>query len=198
VRRGTDIAAGAGQIIGGLFILWGVIQIFGGDTLGGLWIAAIGWFLQNAAQAGQQQVILEQRLQNVRVSTVLRPDPTSASPDTTVAELIERHLLPGNRRAMPVCNDGKLVGIVTLGDIGEVPVEERSRVTVGQVMGGRDGLATVKPSDTLSDAFRALGERDLEQVPVVEDGKLIGMLTRADLMRQLQLREALDVETAAA
>lgn len=198
VRRGTDIAAGAGQIIGGLFILWGIIQLLGGDALGGLWIAAIGWFLQNAAQAGQQQVILEQRLQNVRVSTVLRADPTAVTTETTVAELIERYLLPGNRRAMPVADDGKLVGIVTLGDIGQVPVEERGRMKVGQVMGGRDGLVTVKPNDTLSDAFQALGERDLEQVPVVEDGKLIGVLTRADLMRQLQLREALNVETAAA
>jgi Zn-dependent protease/CBS domain-containing protein len=198
VRRGTDIAAGAGQLIGGLFILWGVIQIFGGETLGGLWIAAIGWFLQNAAQAGQQQVILEQRLQNVRVATVLRPDPTAVSPDATVAEVIERYLLPGNRRAVPVVDEGKLVGIVTLGDIGKVPVEERATARVGQVMGGRDGLVTVKPNDTLSHAFQALGERDLEQVPVVEDGRLIGMLTRADLMRQLQLREALDVEVAPA
>jgi Zn-dependent protease/CBS domain-containing protein len=196
LRRGTDIAAGAGQLIGGLFILWGILQLFGGDAFGGLWIAAIGWFLQNAAQASQQQVILEQRLQNVRISDVLRADPTAAAPGMTVSEVIERYLLPGNRRAVPVSDNGRLVGIVTLGDIGKVLVEERARTRVADVMGGRDGLVTVKPSDTLSQAFNALAEKDLEQVPVAQDGKLIGVLTRADLMRQLQLREALDVETS--
>ena len=196
LRRGTDIAAGAGQLIGGLFILWGILQVFGGDAFGGLWIAAIGWFLQNAAQASQQQVILEQRLQNVRVSEVLRPDATCAAPGMTVTDVIEDYLLPGNRRAVPVCDNGRPVGIVTLGDIGKVPVAERARTPVADAMGGRDGLVSVKPTDTLSQSFNALAEKDLEQVPVVEDGRLVGVLTRADLMRQLQLREALDVEAS--
>ena len=194
VRKGTDIAAGAGQIFGGLFILWGVIQIFNGQFLGGLWIAAIGWFLQNAASSSQQQVILEQRLEKVRVGSVVRADPSTVAPGTSISELIDRHLLPGNRRAMPVADNGRLVGVVTLSDIGKVGVEERDRTTVAEVMGGRDGVVTVGPDDTLSHAFAALGEKDLEQVPVVKGGRLVGMLTRADVMRQLQLREALDVE----
>lgn len=193
LRRATEIAAGAGQLLGFLFILWGISILFTEQDLMGLWIAAIGWFLQTAATSSLQQVILETRLRNVRVSSVVRRDPTAVMPETSVAELVEQYLLPGNRRAMPVAERDRLVGMVTLGDIKDVPPDQRTRVTVGEVMGGRDGLMTIRPADTLSTAVERITERDLEQLPVVEDGQLIGVLTRADLMRQLQLRETLDV-----
>jgi Zn-dependent protease/CBS domain-containing protein len=194
LRRATEIAVGAGQIIGGLFILFGIVQIFGGNLINGLWIAAIGWFLQNAASSSLQQVVLTERLKDVRVSDVLRLDTATVPRQATVQQLIDRYLLAGNRRAVPVGDDGQLVGMVTIGDIKDVPLEARQTTQVGSVMGARDGLVTVAPSDNLADAVEKLGSRDLEQVPVLDHGRFVGMLTRADVMRQLQLREALDVE----
>ncbi|HEX2884440.1 MAG TPA: site-2 protease family protein [Candidatus Limnocylindria bacterium] len=196
LRRGTDIAAGAGQLIGGLFIFWGIVEIFGGRFFNGVWIAAIGWFLQNAATASRQQVVMETRLERVRVGDVLRLDPSSVSPDSTVAQLVEDHLLPRNRRAAPVCDGSRLVGIVTLGDVGKVPAAERATTRVGDVMSGGDALVTVAPEASLNEAFGKLAEHDFEQVPVVRDGELLGLLTRGDVLRQLQLREALDVEAS--
>ena len=193
LRRGTEIAVGAGQLIGGLFILGGILLIFDGRVFNGIWIAAIGWFLQNAASASLQQVILETRLRGVPVRNVLRLDPTSAPPGISVQELIDGYLLPGNRRAVPVTDNGRLVGMVTLSDVSGVPAEERARVPVAEVMGGRDGLLTVTPDNTLAQAVEKFGERDLEQLPVLDDGRLVGVVTRADVMRQLQLREALNV-----
>jgi CBS domain-containing protein len=185
---------GAGQIVGGLFILWGVIQIFGGNLINGLWIAAIGWFLQNAASSSLGQVVLMERLKDVTVADVLHSDTATITRQATVADLIEDYLLPGNRRAVPVEDGGRLVGMVTLGDIKEVPVEARDTTQIGTVMGGRDGLITVRPSDALADAVGKLTGRDLEQVPVMDGDRFVGILTRADVMRQLQLREMLDVE----
>jgi Zn-dependent protease/CBS domain-containing protein len=194
LRRATEIAVGAGQIVGGLFILWGVIQIFGGNLINGLWIAAIGWFLQNAASSSLGQVVLMERLKDVTVADVLRRDTATITRQATVADLIEDYLLPGNRRAVPVEDGGRLVGMVTLGDIKDVPVEARDATQIGTVMGGREGLITVRPSEALADAVGKLTGRDLEQVPVMDGDRFVGILTRADVMRQLQLREMLDVE----
>ncbi len=197
LRRATEIAAGAGQLIGFALIIWGIATMFGGQNLfGGLWIAAIGWFLQTAATSSLQQVILETRLRNVRVGSVVRRDDTGVSPNTSIAELVDRYLLPRNRRAAAVVTDGRPIGIVTLSDIKEVPPEARPTVTVSEVMGGRDGLLTARPDETLSEAIERLTEGDLEQLPVVEGDRLVGMLTRADVMRQLQLRETLNVGEA--
>lgn len=194
LRKATEIAVGAGQIVGGLFILWGILQVFGGNLINGLWIAAIGWFLQNAASSSLKQVVLEERLRDVPVESVMSRDTTAVMPGTSVAELIEDHLLPRNRRAMPVADNGRVVGIVTLGDISKVAPDKRASTPVGQVMGGRDGLISVRPQQMLDEAVEALTGHDLEQVPVLDGHEFVGMLTRAAVMRQLQLRETLDVD----
>ncbi|HEX2142261.1 MAG TPA: site-2 protease family protein [Candidatus Limnocylindria bacterium] len=196
VRRATEIAATAGQIVGFGFIVWGLAILFlppGDDFFSGIWIAAIGWFLQNAASMSLQQVVLETGLRDVRVGTILRRDSTATSPNTDLDELVEV-LLRSNRRAMPVVDGARLVGIITTGDISKVPADVRGRTSVSAAMSGGDDLRTVGPTTSLTDALRALGEGDYDQLPVVEDGTLLGMLSRADVIRQLQLREALDAE----
>jgi CBS domain-containing protein len=195
LRRATEVAAAAGTIVAYGFLVWGFVQVLNGQLLGGIWIAAIGWFLQAASAASVQQVRLEEALRGTRVADIVRPDPGTVRPELPVVDLIEDYLLPQNRRAMPVADDGRLLGIVTLGDIREVPPERRATTPVGSVMGGREGLVTVAPGASLAAALEALGRGDYEQVPVVENGRLVGMLTRADLLRQFQLRETLGLGT---
>lgn len=196
LRRGTEIAVRVGQLVAYGFLVWGFFRVLNGDILGGIWIAAIGWFLQSAATASLQQVVLDQRLHGVRVADVVRPDETSVLPGVAVQDLIDQVFLPGNRRAVPVV-DGRLVGIVTLSDLQKVPPEARARTTVAEIMGGGDGVITVTPRDLLRTAMERMGAGDFEQLPVMEDGRLVGVLTRADIVRQLQLREALGLEDAA-
>jgi CBS domain-containing protein len=83
--------------------------------------------------------------------------------------------------------------MVTVSDIQKVPPEERGRVMVGQVMGGREKLVTVSATSPVRDAIELLAEHEFEQLPVMDGDRLVGVLTRADVMRQLQLREQLDV-----
>jgi len=196
-RRSTELATAVGRLVAWGFMLWGFWLVLNGEVLRGIWIAAIGWFLQNAASASLEQAVAEQRLRRLRVGDVVRPDPTAVPPNISVAELVERYMLPGARRSVPVVEGDRLVGIVTLSDVRHVPPEERATTLVRSIMGGRDGLATVTPDRPLRDAIDALGSGDYEQVPVVQDGRFVGLLTRADVVRQIQLREALQVQPAA-
>jgi Zn-dependent protease len=195
LRRATEIAAAAGTLVAYGFFVWGFIRVVNNELLAGIWIAAIGWFLQDAASASVQQVRVESTLRGTTVADILRPDPATVQPGTTVSELIEQHLLPDNRRAMPVV-DGRLIGIVTLSDIRKLPPAERATTPVAAVMGGRDGVVTVTPRSTLADALEALGRGDFEQVPVVDDGRVLGLITRADVVRHFQLRAQLGLDAA--
>ncbi|MEX2547853.1 MAG: site-2 protease family protein [Chloroflexota bacterium] len=195
LRHATEWAANVGKLVAYLMFGYAIYLFLVEDSvIGGLWIAAIAWFLHNAASTSVQQLVFEQRLRRVKVADVITPDDTTVGPDMTVAELVDRYILPAARRAVPVAQNGRLVGIVTIRDIANVPPEQRGQVLVGQVMSGRDRLHTVRADARVLDAFELLGEHDLEQVPVMDGDRLVGLLTRADVARQLQLREALDVK----
>ena len=193
VRRATEWAGNVGKVVAwGMFAL-GLFQILNGQYVNGIWLAAIAWFLHNAASNSVQQIVLETRLRRVRARDVVAPDEVTVAPGVSVAELIDQYLLPSNRGSIAVTDNGRLVGVVTIRDILKVPPAERSQVTVAQVMSGQEGLLTIAADARVQDAVELLAEHDLEQLPVMDGSQYVGMLTRADVMRQLQLREALDV-----
>lgn len=195
MRRGTEIAGIAGQLVAYGFLVWGFWQVLTGNVFNGIWIAVIGWFLQGAAGSSVQQVRLQERLRGARVADVMRPDVTSVPPGATVSQLIDGYLMPGNRRAVPVVLGDRLLGMVTVGDVRSVPTERRPYTFVSEVMGGREGVVTARPQDPLADAVEAMSRGDFEQIPVVDDGRLVGVLSRADVLRQIQLRETLNLES---
>jgi Zn-dependent protease/CBS domain-containing protein len=194
LRRATEIAGTVGILVAYAFFIWGFLRVLNGDLLGGLWIAAIGWFLQMGANASIQQVRIDEALRGLRVGDVVRADARAVPPDLPVSRLINDYLLPLNRRAMPVVDDGRLVGVATLGDIKDTPARRRPTTRVADVMEGRAGLHVARTTDSLVSALEMMGRGDFEQLPVVDESDhLVGCLTRADIMRQFQLRAALDV-----
>ncbi|MDL2334514.1 MAG: site-2 protease family protein [Chloroflexota bacterium] len=193
VRKATEWAGNVGKVVAWGMFAFGLFQIFNGQYVNGIWLAAIAWFLHNAASNSVQQIVLETRLRRVRARDVVTRDEVTVAPGTSVAELIDHFMLPSNRGSIAVTDNGRLVGIVSIRDILKVPPAERSQVMVAQVMSGQEGLLTIAADARVQDAVELLAEHDLEQLPVMDGLHYVGMLTRADVMRQLQLREALDV-----
>ena len=199
LRRATEIAGAVGQAVGFGFIALGLYGVFNRDLLGGLWTAAIGWFLQSAAASSVEQMLIDRRLAGMRVRDAFTPDPTSAPPGLTVAELIEEYILKGRHPAVLVTDNGALVGIVTLHDAAKVPAPLRTKTTIAEVMTGSDALVTISPDASLHQAAETLARHEFDQLPVVEDRRPLGVVTRADVVRVLQVREVLDLppETSA-
>ena len=191
LRRATSIASTVGQAVAWLLVLWGFWRVVGGDLIGGLWIAAIGWFLQNAAAVSLEQTILESRLGRLRVADVVRPEAAAVSPTTTIESVIEREILPGGRRAVAVVDGGGFAGLVTLSDIRSVPREERAHTAVSDVMAGAASVVTVPLQASLGEAVEALARGGYEQVPVLDGARVVGLLTRADIIRELEVRDEL-------
>jgi Zn-dependent protease/CBS domain-containing protein len=191
LRRATTVASNVGKVIAWGLVLWGFWRIVQGDLIGGLWIAAIGWFLQNAAVVSLEQTVLESRLRRLRVSDVIRPETSTVSPTTTVESLIENEILPGGRRAVPVVDDGRFVGLVTVSDIRGLPLDARARTSVGDVMSDASSVVTVPLEAPLTDAVEALARGGYDQVPVLDGPRVVGLLTRADVIRELEVRDEL-------
>ena len=194
VKRATVWAANVGRLVALLMFGYAVyLLVIENSVLGAVWTAAIAWFLYNAASGSVQQLAFEERLKRVRVGDAITRDEVTITPDITVADLVDRYLLPAARTAMPVEQDERLIGMVAIKDIAKVPPEQRGQVRVGQVMRGHAQIHPVTVDTRVIDAVELLDDNDLDQLPVLEGDRVVGIITRADVARQLQLREDLDI-----
>ncbi len=109
LRRATIVAAGVGRFIGYLFIFSGVWQMFRGNVLNGLWIAFIGWFLENAAVAQIQLQKVQGLLAGHTVADAMGRNVPSIPADETVQQLVGEHILGGGRRSLVVRRERKLL-----------------------------------------------------------------------------------------
>lgn len=188
--RATQIASYVGQAVAFVLIGWGVVNVFSGNLFGGLWIAFIGWFLNSGAEGSRQQVTVKSALGGVPVSTVMDPSPDTATPDLSVRDFVMDHALRRGHRALPVLDSGRLVGLVSVTDAKHVAQEAWATTPVGAVM-SRMPLKTLTPDADLAAALQLMVENGIHQVPIVREDTLLGMLSRSDVMRYLQLGPAL-------
>jgi CBS domain-containing protein len=120
-----------------------------------------------------------------QVRDAMVPEPGALDAGASAQEAGERLSDPAVR-AVLVCDDGKLVGVVTRKTLVQHVVatgRDPRATTVGEI--AEPPLFTLDASTDLDEAFRALEERDFERVPVVEDGRLVGILSRTVLQRRL-------------
>lgn len=195
IVKATNIAAVIGQIFGWLFIGYGVLQIWSGNYLGGLWIALIGWFLNGAADSSRREVVMQANIRGVRVKEIMDPSPMTVDPQTTISELVFQHFLRSGRRALPVTQNGQILGIITLSDVKELPQEQWGDSRVEAVM-TRAPLYAVSPDEYVSDALKLLAEHDLNQVLVRSDNRLVGLLTRSAIIRYFRSRQELGLRSS--
>ena len=190
-RRATRYAAGVGQAAAGVFIAFGLLQFFAGSGFGGLWLAFIGWFLLTAAQASYAEAAMAEALSDVRVGDVMANDCATVEPQVHVQSLVDEVLLRMGRRCLLVKQDGRLLGLITPQEIRAVDRERWAEVTVGEVMRPLDTVKTVQPATPVSEALSVMAREDVNQLPVVANGRLEGIVTRGHIMQLFQARAEL-------
>jgi len=163
------------------------VPILGGGIINGIWLAFIGWFLNNAASQSYRQVVIEDVLEGVCVDRLMRTDVPTVQPDLLVSQLVDDYLMGTDERSFPVLQGEDLVGIVTLEDVRKIPRPNWDATRVRQIMTPEDKLDVVSPDDDVADALNKITGRDVRQIPVVKDGRLVGILRRRDIIRWLRL-----------
>jgi len=200
LQKSTTIAGNVGRAFGWAMILLGIALIFGinvwifqGGIINGIWLVFIGWFLTSAADSAMREQSLQQQLAGVRVKDVMDRYPECVSPAASVESIVHESFIQRGRRALPVCNETGLLGIVTLADVKRLPQEEWPNTPVLQIM-TRSPLEFVNQEDDLNNALRILAKNGLNQIPVMAEGRLVGLLSRSDVIRYLQTRQELGVK----
>lgn len=188
LRRATRIASNIGRGVGYLFIFGGVFFIFQGLWLNGVWLALIGWFLENTAVGSYQQVALMDMLHGHTAQEVMTRNCSSINPELTVDSLVNEYVLTMGRRCFPVTTDSRVLGMVTLRDIRAVPRSQWPTKKVSEIMTPFENLKSVSPDENLTTVLRVLTEADINQVLVLNNGDIAGIIDRDNLLYFIKLR----------
>jgi len=190
LQRATLLAANVGRGFGFAFMLLGLWQVLGGN-FGGLWLAFIGWFLESAASAQIMQSAVQNLLAGRRVSQAMGAGCTAIAEDLTLQRLVDEHVLARGERCFLVNRGERTLGLVTLHQVKRVPRAEWGSATVGQVMLPLDELRRVAPDTLLVAALQLMDRDGVNQLPVVAGGRVVGMLSRDDVISFLRTLQEL-------
>ena len=196
VLKSTRWAAHAGTLISWGLIAVGVISVLAGSFIGGAWFIIIGWFLRNTSEQAYQQVLLKNTLEGHKVGEMVNRVYFPAPPDISLSELVNEYMLRHSQRAVPIVVGGDLLGIVTMSDLQKVPHTEWPATSAFRAMTPKEKLYTVAPEDDLTRALEIMAAHEIHQVPVINHRDFEGFVTRADVLRMIQIRSQM-ADTAA-
>ncbi len=185
-HRAILFASVAGNVFAYLFIFYGALQIFGGSLMNGLWTAFIGWFLLTASQGQVTQERIKELLSGHKASEVMSRNYTAVQADTTLQYLVDEHILGGSRRSFIVEKANEVIGLLTLHHLKEIPKEQWSTTTTAQAMIPVSQLKRIGLDTELWDAMQAMDRDGVNQLPVMVDSQIQGMLTREDVISYLR------------
>jgi Zn-dependent protease/CBS domain-containing protein len=194
VHMATRVATFVGQVIAYLLIFIGLLFFFEGNLIDGLWLGFIGWFLLNGAQSASAQDTLATIFSNVTVSQVMNPSPATVPANISLQRLVDEFLLPQGWRSACVLQGDRFAGLITLSSVRHIPREDWSQTPVGLAMVPVEKLHIVSPEQSFEKVFPLMVHQDVNQVPVVAADQLVGILSREDVMRFIEIRRGLGIE----
>lgn len=189
LTRATRWAVRAGRTLALLLVLCGVFSVSHGAFAVGLWLALLGWFLNQGSRQSYERVWWREASRNMPLERVMRTDVVRVDRDLTVDEFVCHYLTRTPQRAFPVEERGRLLGILRLSDVRKLPQREWTRTRAVQLMRRVDEVLALPPDAAAHVALQALTQRNLDQLPVVDRNRLVGVVNRSDLLRWLQPRE---------
>lgn len=182
IGRSTLIAANVGRLFAFSLILLGTWEMFSGDLGGGLWIALIGLFLDNAATAQIQQVTVRGLLTGRRVSQAMNTNFATIAEDMPLQQLVDEQILGSGQRSFLVNRGDTTIGIVTLHRIKEVPRSDWATTTAAEIMLPFGQVECVNPDSDMWSALQKMDRKGVNQMPVVRDQHVVGVLRRDDVI----------------
>jgi len=195
LRTATRAASIVGRLVAYLFILWGIWMIFTQNRVfDGIWIAFIGWFLENAASSSYRQMALREALQGMKVRDIMASDCINLPKDLTVREFVDSYILQhSNHQCFPVTDNDKIIGIVTLQKVKDIPKDDWYKMTMEEAMTPLHEMASVKPEDEVFTVMQKMAIERANQFPVVENGQLIGTVSRDNILNVINLKTELRI-----
>lgn len=191
VTRATKWASDIGKGFAWALMILGVVQIFGGALVGGLWLIFIGMFLKGIAQTGYQETVMRQSLEGVQVRDIMFENVITVPPDLPLSDLAHQYFLRYGHGGFPVMDNGRVAGLVSLSNVRNLQEEDWKAKSVRDVMTPLGPEVEVEPGDSLVDALKRMTDTGVGRLLVTRGGTFVGMITKSGLLRYLEIKQVL-------
>jgi Zn-dependent protease/predicted transcriptional regulator len=192
LRWATRIASQTGSAFGIVLILLGLINVFYGNVIGGIWWFVIGMFLRNASQMSYKQVLVRKALEGEKVRRFMNEEPVSVPPSISLRELVEDYVYKYHYKMFPVVENGNLVGCIGTDRVKEINKEEWDSHTVAETANQCSPDSVISPeADTLK-ALSVMSRTGKSRLMVVENNNLIGIIALKDILGFLSTKMDLE------
>ena len=179
LHRATKIAADIGK---GFAIVFGLIGLFFFSPF----LILIALFIYIGASMESAAVKYSYLLHDVTVGDMMSSPVTTVPPGLPVSQVITM-MYSSKHLGFPVVERDMLIGMVTLADVNRTTSIDREALLVRDIM-TRDPI-TLPPTAPVIDALKIMSARDFGRIPVVLDGKILGIVTRTDIIKVTELKQ---------
>jgi Zn-dependent protease len=188
-ERATRVASLTGSVLGFTLIGVGVVAIFTNSLVTGIWLMFIGWFIQSTAssvrQSGSERIVVSGRTVGDAMDKRLQVVP----PGISIQRLVDEHMVAEMQRAYLVMLGDTFYGLITVSDVRLVPMAVWPGTWVSEAMTKVQDAITLSPDDPLEEGLKILADKNIQQAIVMESDSPVGMLTRAGVLRVMEVSQ---------
>ena len=192
MKKATRIASSFGKGFAYLLMGLGLLYLFYGVVVSGIWLILIGFFLQEAASSSYIQMELKKCLAGTRVRKIMSENVVTVHENTTLLSLVDDYFFKYRFTSFPVLSDeGAIVGLAVIHVVKDVPRELWPNTMVREVMFPIKNNFVISPSADVCDALTQMAGNGVGRLLVIHDKKLAGIISQRDVMRLFEFREDL-------
>ena len=192
LTRATKVAADFGKGFALALMILGALQIFAGALINGLWFIFIGMFLRGMSVQGYEELVIRKSLKGVHVDEVMVREVVSVPPDLTISQLIHDYFLHYAFRGFPVADNGRILGVVSVVAVRQLPREVYDNRRVADIMTPLVDDLLISGKASLAEALMKMTRQEQDRLLVLDHDRLAGLVTKTGLLRFVQIKQILE------
>jgi Zn-dependent protease/CBS domain-containing protein len=192
LQNATRIASSIGGMFGYFLIFLGIFWALTGNLINGIWFAFIGWFISQASQSSFQQTVVTNIFDKIHVREFMTDKVIIVDYYISVQKLVDSYFYKYKFASFPVRRNEEVIGIVNVDSVKDIHKEAWSQTTVGIITTSLEDNLIVSPDDTVTTAMAKLFSNGIGRVLVMDQTKLIGIVSRTDILNYLRLHSQLN------
>ncbi len=181
----TRAASRSGTVFAYFLMALGIVTLFQGGVVTGLWYVLIGGFVLVAARSSYTSQLARKAFADKFVRDLMTLSPITVGPELILSEFVNQIMLRDNVSFVPVVEGDVLLGHIDQFVLSGIDPENWGNTRVGDVFVGLEPSTIVAPDMSVKDLFEIIGETNQRKFMVVDDHTLLGVITLADLTRYL-------------